>query len=182
MGSTWHMEKYSGKGHSIEKKAQEGSFPSEEVNPVDLDNVDPENPKGETIFTRKMILSRQCCLVALVAALTLPLGPHPFPLHIISLRLRLWLPCLPHPLFLFLNIILSLTIAGHRPLRSVSTLMQDYLTARLCEGCGDLCVERLVRGVRDINLITSNVLELPIWLHDCIKLRFVRRSCKRMKT
>ena len=28
----------------------------------------------------------------------------------------------------------------------------------------------MVRGVRDINLITSNVLELPIWLNDCISI------------
>ena len=29
MGSTWHMKKYSEKGHSTDKKAQEVSFPSE---------------------------------------------------------------------------------------------------------------------------------------------------------
>ena len=114
-----------------------------------------------------MILSRQCCLVALVAALTFHLVPHPFPFHSLSLRLRLWLPCLHRPLRLFLNIILILTIAVHRTLQTVSTLMQAYRTSRSCEGCGDLCVRRLVREVSDIGLIASSVLELLIWLHDC---------------
>ena len=39
MGSTWHMNKCIVKRHITEKKAQEGSFSSEEGNPVDLDNV-----------------------------------------------------------------------------------------------------------------------------------------------
>ena len=113
-----------------------------------------------------MILSRQCCLVALVAALTFPLGPHPCPFHSLSLRLCLCLPCLPRPLRLFLNISLSLTIAVRRPLWTVSTLMQAYRTARSCEGCGNLCVRKLVCGVRYIGLIASSVLELPIWLYN----------------
>ena len=49
MGSTWHMNKSSGKEHSTEKKAQEGSFFNEEGIPKDIDNVDPENPKGNNI-------------------------------------------------------------------------------------------------------------------------------------
>ena len=114
-----------------------------------------------------MILPRQCCLVALVAALTFPLGPHLCPFHILSLRLNLCLPCIPFPLCLFLNIILSLTITVCRPLWTVSTLMQAYPTSRSCEGCGDLCVRRLVRGFREIGLIASSILELPIWLNNC---------------
>ena len=106
-------------------------------------------------------------MVALVAALTFPLGPHPCPFHSLRLFLRLCLPCLPCPIRLFLNIILSLTITVHRPLQTVSTFMQAYRTSRSCEVCGDFCVRRLVRGVRDIGLIASSVLELPIRLHDC---------------
>ena len=114
-----------------------------------------------------MILSRQCYLIALVAALKFPLGPHPCPFHSLSIRLRLCIPCLPLPLRLFLNILLSLTIAVLRPLQTISTLMQAYRISWLCEGCGNLCMRQLVRGVRDIGLIASSVLELPIWLHDC---------------
>ena len=44
----------------------------------------------------------------------------------------------------------NFTIEVRRPLLTVSTLMQAYCTARLCEGCGDLRVRKLVRGVRDI--------------------------------
>ena len=47
MGSTWHMNKSSVKGHSTEKKPQEGSFSNEEGNPVDIDNVDPEKSQGK---------------------------------------------------------------------------------------------------------------------------------------
>ena len=112
-----------------------------------------------------MILSRQCCLVVLVATLTFPLGPHPCPFHSLSLRLCLCLPCLLRPLHLFLNIILSITIAVHRPLQTVLTLMQDYRTSRSCEGCVNLCMRQLVCGVRDIGLIASSVREIPIWLH-----------------
>ena len=114
-----------------------------------------------------MILSRQCCLVAFVAALTFPLGPHPCPFHSLSLRLCLCLPCLPLPLRLFLNIILSLRITVCRLLWTVSILMQAYRTSRSCEGCGDLCVRLLVCGIRDIGLIASSALELPIRLHNC---------------
>ena len=114
------------------------------------------------VFSGGDILSRQCCLVALVSALTFPLGPHPCPFHSISLRLRICPLCLPHFLHLFLNIILSPTIAVLRPLRTVLTLMQAYRTSQLCEGYDDLCVRRLVRGVRDISLIASSVLKLPI--------------------
>ena len=49
MGSTWHINRSSGKEHSTEKKAQEGSFFNEEGIPKDIDNVDPENPKGNNI-------------------------------------------------------------------------------------------------------------------------------------
>ena len=47
------------------------------------------------------------------------------------------------------------TIAVCRPLRTVSTLMQAYHTARSCEACGDLCVQRLVCGVRGIGRAAS---------------------------
>ena len=47
------------------------------------------------------------------------------------------------------------TIAFCRLLQTVSTLMQAYHTERLCEGCGDLCVRQLVRGVRDIGRAAS---------------------------
>ena len=49
----------------------------------------------------------------------------------------------------------NFTIAVRRPLRNVSTLMQTYHTAQSCDGCGDLCVRRLVRGVRDIGRAAS---------------------------
>ena len=49
----------------------------------------------------------------------------------------------------------DLTIAIHRSLRTISTLMQAYHTARLCEGCGDMCVRRLVHVVCDIRRAES---------------------------
>ena len=49
-----------------------------------------------------------------------------------------------------LNMQYDFKIVVRRPLQTVSTLMQAYCTARLCEGCGDVCVRRLVRGVCDI--------------------------------
>ena len=51
-----------------------------------------------------------------------------------------------------MTMLYDFTIANLRPLRTVSTLMQAYHTARLCDGCDDLCVQRLVRVVRDIAL------------------------------
>ena len=61
----------------------------------------------------------------------------------------------------------NFTIAVCRPLRTVSTLMQAYRTTRSCEGCGDLCMWRLVLGVCDISWIARIFLEILIWLHDC---------------
>ena len=66
-----------------------------------------------------------------------------------------------------LNMQYDFTISVHRPLWTVLTLMQAYRKARLCEGCGDFCVRRLVRGVCDIGWIASSVFELPIWLNNC---------------
>ena len=55
-GSTWHMNRSSGKGHSTKNKDQEGIFPREESNPVDLDNVDPENPEVNIIHEENDII------------------------------------------------------------------------------------------------------------------------------
>ena len=43
------------------------------------------------------------------------------------------------------NMQYDFTISICRPLQTVLTLMQACHTARLCEGCGDLCVRRFVR-------------------------------------
>ena len=80
MGSTWHMNKSSGKGHSTQNKSQEGIFPSEEGNPVDLDNVDPENPKGNNIheendIIKAMLFGRIGCRPDIPSGTT----PFPFP-------------------------------------------------------------------------------------------------------
>ena len=61
-----------------------------------------------------------------------------------------------------LNMQSAFTIAVHRLLQTVSTLMQDHCTARSCEGCGNLCVQRLVRRDRDIGGIASSVIEILI--------------------
>ena len=58
------------------------------------------------------------------------------------------------------------TIEVRRPLRTVSNLMQAYLTARSGEGGGGLCVKRLVRGTCGIGSVLRSVFELPILLND----------------
>ena len=78
MGSTWHINRSSGKEHSTEKKAQEGSFSSEEGNPVDIDNVDPENPKGNNIHEENDII-KEMLFGRIGCRLGIPSGTTPLP-------------------------------------------------------------------------------------------------------
>ena len=63
------------------------------------------------------------------------------------------------------------TVAIRRPLRTVSTLMQAYHIARSCEGCGDLCVQQLVRVVRDIGQVASLNFRYDLTIADRLRLQ-----------
>ena len=65
-----------------------------------------------------------------------------------------------------LNMQYDFTIAVRRPLRTVSNLMQAYHTSRSCEGCGDFCVRKLVRGVRDIGRAASLNFQYELTIAD----------------
>ena len=58
------------------------------------------------------------------------------------------------------------TIAVRRPLRTILSLMQAYHTARSCEGCGDLCVRRLVHGVHNIGQAASLNFQYDLTIAD----------------
>ena len=65
-----------------------------------------------------------------------------------------------------LKILYDFTIAVHRLLQTVSTLMQAYHTTWSCEGCGDLCVQQLVCGVRDIGRAASLNFQYDLTISD----------------
>ena len=65
-----------------------------------------------------------------------------------------------------LNMQYDFTIEICRPLQTVSTLMQVYHTARSCEGRGYLCVQRLVRVVRDIGQAASLKFRYDLMIAD----------------
>ena len=70
-----------------------------------------------------------------------------------------------------LNMRYDFTITIRRPLQTVSTLMQDYHTAWSCEGCGDLCVRKLVHEVHGIGRAESLNFRYDLTIADWLWLQ-----------